>query len=171
VGGHAGSGERAVGGRAAASERWVGRAVVLAVARERWAGEQLCWRWRGSVGRAGGGERAVGGRAGDGGRASSGLAGGDRRAPGGWACWLGERHTSDRAVSSGYTEERQFGDIGGAGVHCRLCECCRVMKSRLIMCKIHLGGTLWALLEIVLDRPQKGKVQMRITVRMRNRIT
>jgi hypothetical protein len=44
--------------------------------------------------------------------------------------------------------EREYGDIGGAGVHClfyeRFCEGCWVMNSKLIMCKIQ-GGTLGAL--------------------------
>jgi hypothetical protein len=51
------------------------------------------------------------------------------------------------------TLKREYGDIGGTGVQCsfygRLCECCWGMNSRLIMCKIHLGETLWTLLEIV----------------------
>jgi hypothetical protein len=88
--GRVGCRERAVGELVAASERWAGG---LAVASER------------AVGGLAGGERAVGGLASDGRRASGGLASGVGQAPDMWAWWLGERvvgerHASDRAVSS-----------------------------------------------------------------------
>jgi hypothetical protein len=117
--------------------RWAGikRAPGVRWAGEWWADRWAGWRQRVSLGLASWQQRENIGQAGMGG-ASGG------RAPGG-------SHASNGSASSGILwREREYGDIGGPGVHClfygRFCEGCWVMNSKLIMCKIQ-GGTLGAL--------------------------
>jgi hypothetical protein len=53
----------------------------------------------------------------------------------------------------GYTEEREYRDMEGVGVLCLFCGRlhggCWVMNNAFIMCKIHFGGVMHKLLELV----------------------
>jgi hypothetical protein len=52
----------------------------------------------------------------------------------------------------GCTDEREYGDMPGAGVQClfcgMLCGVCWVVNSAILMCKIHFQSLMHNLLEI-----------------------